>query len=295
MKRSVRFISLLLSLILIISLIVGCGAKGKDPSNEISPHSTESKADYGAGETAPSQDDFDAEKAIEDGKIITTMYLSFETKEFDKTNENLNKLMKKHKAYIENSDISYDQYYNGKKYRSGEFSIRVPRKNLAQFKNDLNGIGNLISESTNKEDVIKLYRDTESRLRVITTKEERILSLLKKADKMEDIIALENQLTDIIYDKERLQSELLNIDDKVDYSTVVIHIREVEMLSDQETIETKFLTRIKRAFKNSFYGFIKSLQDFLIWFIYFLPFAIILGIIVYMAYRLLKKIRKNKS
>ncbi len=54
---------------------------------------------------------------------------------------------------------------------------------MLDFKSSLNGVGNIISESTNKEDVTRQYKDTESRLKVIETKEERILALLSKAEK----------------------------------------------------------------------------------------------------------------
>ena len=42
---------------------------------------------------------------------------------------------------------------------------------------------------------------------------------------MEDIITLENQLSQIIYEKENLTANLKDMDDKVDYSTVHLEIR----------------------------------------------------------------------
>lgn len=254
-------------------------------------------SDFWAGEDggdSPSSGQEDYEE--EGSKIITTMDLNLETTEFDSTMSKLKTSLKNHKGYIENSHISYDQYYNGKNYKYGNLKIRIPKESLDRFKSDLSGFGNLLSENTYKEDVTKSYRDTESRLKVITTKEDRILSLLEKAEKLEDIIALEDQLTEIIMEKEELQASILSMDDQIDYSTINVDIREVEKLKDKENIETGFGQRIKNAFNNSLYGFNIGIQNFIIWLIYALPFIIILAIFLYLLYRIVKRMgEKNKS
>lgn len=293
MKRSIRFILLSLVLGLILANFTACAANVKESSDESGQEIASDRSQLGIDNMGSNpEESVDQE---ENNKIITTMHLSFETNEFDATEKKLNKLVGKYKGYIESSDISHDENYAAKKYKYGEFKIRIPKNSLASFRDELKGVGNLIYESTNKDDVTKTYKDTESRLKVITTKEERILSLLEKADKMEDIIALENQLTEIIYEKEMLQTQLMDIDHKVDYSTILINIQEVEKLSEQETLETKFVTRIKNAFKNSFYSFRKSMEAFIILFIHLLPYIIILGALGFFGYKILKRIRKNKS
>ena len=40
---------------------------------------------------------------------------------------------------------------------------------------------------------------------------------------MEDIIALENQLSTIIYEKENLTINIKDMDDKIDYSTSILN------------------------------------------------------------------------
>ena len=45
------------------------------------------------------------------------------------------------------------------------------------------------------------------------------------------------------------------MDDKVDYSTVHLEIREVAKLTPGEDIKTPLLTRLANAFKNSIYYF----------------------------------------
>lgn len=292
MKISRKLFILTLSFILILSLTIGCSSSDRS-SNEMAWDSASGGTDGGSSPMEPPMGDRDvaSEKSgLEPEKVITTINLEFETTEFDKTTEDLMDLIGKYKAYVENSNISYNQYYNNKSYKYAQFVIRVPKDDVLSFKTELNSIGNMISENTNKEDVTKQYRDTESRLRVVTTKEERLLALLEKAEKIEDIIALENQLSEVIYEKENLQSSLITIDDKVDFSTVRINIQEVERLRNAETVETTFGTKIKNAFSNSLFAFKNSMENFTIAFIYALPFIIVLAIVIFVVYLIIKRI-----
>lgn len=291
MKKSSKLFILALSLLLILSAI-GCSSK-KDISNNVAVEDMGSSDSFTARPMEESN--FEFESKLEPEKVITTIDLNFETTKFDETTTELMKLTEKYKSYVENSNISYNQHYNNKSYKHGYFVIRVPKNDVIKFKSDLNGIGNILSESTNKEDVSKQYRDTESRLRVITTKEERILSLLEKAEKIEDIIALENQLSEIIYEKENLQNSLMNIDDKVDFSTINISIQEVENLRNTETAETTFGTRVSNALKDSIYQFKINLQGIVISIIYLIPSLVILAPLVYLVYWIAKKIRIKRT
>lgn len=283
MRKFKKYFLLSIVLVLVLSLTVGCGSKDAKPEGI----ATEEDMDFGSDDKMALDEDVDS--PLEPEKVITTIYMDFETTDFEKSSQSLYDTIKKHKAYVENSNIDYSRYGNNKRYKNAYYVIRVPRNNVLDFKSGLTGIGNILNESTNKEDVTRQYRDTESRLKVIETKEERILSLLAKAEKIEDIIKLENELSEIIYEKEQLKTNLINMDDKVDFSTFEINIREVEKLSSQETVDTKFGTRVKNAFSDSLYMFKIGIEKLIIFIIYILPFAVVIGIIAYFVLKFNKK------
>lgn len=290
MKFFKRITTLIVSILLVLAFVAGCsgGLVEENTSDmEAIPEESVVESDDGAigqGSTSP----------LEPEKIITTLYLNFETTEFEKTNENLDRLIEKYEGYVEHSNISHNTYYNNKSYRYGEFSIRIPRDKITSFKTELNSIGNLTSESTNRQDVTKEYTDTESRLRVVETKEERLLALLEKAEKMEDIIAIENQLSEVIYEKENLKSSLMTLDDKIDFSTVNISLQEVERLSTAENIDTSFATEIANAFRNSLYKFKKISEDLVIALIYGIPYLVIIAIVVTVGVRVFRRYKNDK-
>ena len=119
-----------------------------------------------------------------------------------------------------------------------------------------------------------------------------MIELLEKADRMEDIIAIENQLADIIYQKENLTNNLSVMDDKVSYGTLTVNISEVDKLSNGIDTETSFLSRIQDAFKNSGYFFIYTLENLVIVFIYSIPYIAIFALVIYFGIKIIKRNRK---
>ena len=81
----------------------------------------------------------------------------------------------------------------------------------------------------------------------------------------------------------------------MDFSTIRINIQEVEKLRNTETLETTFGTKIKNAIEDSIFGFKNGLQNMVIGFIYMAPFLILLGIILFIVFRVVQKIRINKN
>lgn len=289
--RNKRFLAIMVLVLAFAVVISGCSQKS---ASDIAP-SQNMEYDRGEALEAPSagvdmsQDNKGEYTIVEPDKIITTVSVSMQTKEFMDTTEKLTNLIGKYKGYIENSNISHNNYYNSTRLKYAEYTLRIPRENLSLFALDLKGIGNIISENTSKVDITKQYRDTESRLKVLEVKETRILALLNKAEKMEDIIALENQLSSIIYDKENLTANILDMDDKVNYSSLYLSIEEVAKLTSEENIKTSFWTKVANAFKDSTYFFSYNIQNLIIGFIYFIPYGLIIGIVAYVVYRFMKK------
>ncbi|WP_313755725.1 DUF4349 domain-containing protein [Tissierella sp.] len=290
-KKLFFIVSLILSFSLIFS---GCGAKKSesyDMATEDMPP-TEQWREMDNNENEESKGQYGT---TEPEKIITTISISMQTKEFVDTTNKLTAIIEKHKGYVENSNIFHNNYYNSARLKYSEYTIRIPKENLNQFVIDLKEIGNIISENTSKADITKQYKDTKSRLRVLEIKEGRILDLLKKAEKMEDIIALEDQLSNIIYEKENLTANIMDMDDKVNYSTVQFQLEEVAKLIPSENIKTPFWTKIGNAFKNSMYFFTDNVENLIISFIYFLPYGLIIGILAYLVWRFIKKRKNNIS
>ncbi|WP_425539085.1 DUF4349 domain-containing protein [Microaceticoccus formicicus] len=239
-----------------------------------------------AGESA------EESKSVEPEKVIVTIDMNFETTKFEESVEKINEAAKAVKAYVQDSNIEFGSSYN-RKVKYAYITIRVPKDKVEEFKASLGeGVGTLISENISKSDVTKTYRDNETRLRVLQDKENRLRELLKKAETVENIIEIENSLSETITKIEIIKSDLQNIDDKVDYSTVYIQLKEVKVITQVETPTTSYFDRLKNAVSGSMKEFVEGMGDLLISFIYFFPnliLLIILFVILRLIYKFLKK------
>ncbi|MCR2044564.1 DUF4349 domain-containing protein [Anaerosalibacter massiliensis] len=222
-------------------------------------------------------------------KIITNLFISMETKEFDNSINHLNNIVNKYKGYIENSDISYNNHVNNNIYKYAQYTIRMPKNSVDKFTNEINKIGNIISQSTSKEDITKEYYDTESKLNVLKIKEERILKILESAEKIEDILKLEDELNKVIYEKESITNEMKDMDNKISYSTLIINITEVDKFSNIETTKTSFGEKIINTFNNSLYFLKLTMENIIIIVIYILPFALIIGLVYLIINKFIRK------
>ena len=105
MRKNIRFIGLLLSILMILSLLVGCSSKssninytggsdGAYPMEEsMEAPEEEFSKDAGLGTIR-------MENSIEPDKIITTVSMTFQTTEFNQSLEKLYELVKEKQGYI---------------------------------------------------------------------------------------------------------------------------------------------------------------------------------------------------
>lgn len=232
---------------------------------------------------------------VDQDKTIGTYYFNMETKEFEKVSNSLNMLITKYNGYVENSNVYYGGFYDGKKLRTGQFTFRIPKEQVLQYNAELKLIANVVSETSSKTNVSKTYTDTESRLNALKIKEERMLALYEKAERIEDIIAIESQLSSIFYEKEQLTLYLKDLDDRIDYSYVTVQLQEVEKLTTEETVETTFAERLAAAFKDSIYFFTSAVQNFVIWLVLALPYILIAAVALFIGFKVYRGKRKETA
>jgi hypothetical protein len=113
--------------------------------------------------------------------------------------------------------------------------------------------------------VTDAYFDTESRLRAIEMRRDRLFDLLDKAEDAESIVILENSLSDAIYEIESLTGTIRRYDNLVSYSSVSVNLNEVIEYSEPPKADPiTFGERISASFDNAVTGLKDGFQSFLI-------------------------------
>lgn len=229
-------------------------------------------------------------------KIIRTANITVQSTEFDNAVQALNQLTNQLGGYFETAEVYGGGYYDQYANRSAYYVVRIPKENFIAFRDGAGVIGHVYSINENSQDVGEAYYDTEARLQTLTTKRDRLLSLLEKADKMEDIISLENALADVQYQIDMHTSTLRKYDSLIGYSTFYIRLNEVveikEEPSERETFGSKFVSSLKRGFKE----FGEGVQDFAIWFARnLIGIIIFVAVVVVVVIVLRRTFRRRKS
>lgn len=296
MKRS---ISVILCLILAICLFCGCGASTMNsaaaPAEPAAPAPmAETSYDYGYVMESTTAESAEFETPAEDSaaggstlpkntKLIYTANLELETTAFDDSVAGLEALVNKMGGYFERSHVN-----NYGTYRSGDYTVRVPAENFDAFCSAVGQLCQLNSISRNAEDISESYYDTEARLETQKIKQERLQNLLAKAENMEDIIDLENALSETEYQIEQLTGTLRKYDSLVGYSTVTVYLQEVYVLTEIEEPVIGFGAKLAEAFERGTSNFTDGLQSAMIriarhwvgWIIWLVIIAVVVIIVV---------------
>ena len=287
-------------------VLSACGAKMETDVSQVEYAMTEAAMDImeDVAEEGMVESYSTAEGKTEEGvdvtdtsrKLIKNVNISAETKEFDALLDTLNKQVSKLEGYIQNSEISGNNYNNNSN-RYAEYVIRIPAERLDEFITTVKGSANIIHETEGVDDVTLKYVDIESHITALKTEQESLLKMLESADKLDDIIKIQSRLTEVRYEIESYESQLRTYDNLVSYSTVYLNINEVER--ETETIDVSLWGRIKERFSNSLYNIKESSKTFIIWFIGSLPYIIIwvviLGLMVLAVRKIDNKYRKIKK
>lgn len=289
-----RLFALTLALLL---LLTGCGAKSESAAAPAATMAmTESVAeealyDEAAAETGSST------TLPENQKLIRTVYMDAET-------QSMTDLL----AWMDGRVASLGGYYeqksvyrrgsrdDGSYYHSGDFMIRIPAENLDQFVSMVGDQANVTSTSESTENVTLTYVSTQSRVEALEVEQDRLLELLENAENMEDLLTIEERLTDVRWELENYASQLRVLDNQVNYSTIHLSVWEV----DEPTVivERTVWQKIGDGFTKNTGKMWNGLVNTFVWILtaipYLIPMALIGGIVL-LGIRFGKKLGNKKK
>ena len=230
-------------------------------------------------------------------KLIRTVDLNVETKEFDSLMNSLTSEISALGGYIENMSGNYGSIYSSyRTNKSANIIARIPANKLDGFINTVGEKSNITYRSESVSDVTLEYVDMESHKRMLQEEQDRLLSFLEEADTVEEIISLEDRLTSVKYQIDSMESQIRTYDNKVDYSTVTIDVTEV--VDYTEVVEHPELTpaqRMAEGFMNSLTKIGIGFREFGIWFVIHLPYIVLWAIVAAIGFVIVKFILKKND
>ena len=300
MKNTKRIIALLLAALMALAL-AGCGASKNDtaasagayydqredylfdePAEAPAPMPTEAdEASNGVGGANNSVPD-NAPDMSE--KIIYNAEVTLETTGFDDALERIAAMVRDMGGYMESTSVSGSNYgaisRGSAGARSAYYTIRIPSARFAEFTGSLTDLGNVPYSRTYTRNVTREYYDTQSRLDAYKVQEKRLLEMLSVAETVEDMLAIQRELTDVQYEIDSLTGTLRYYDNQVGYSTVDMTVREVREYTPEPTITLTYWERMSKGFRESLHDTARFFTEFFLWFVTSLPWLIPLGAII---------------
>lgn len=223
----------------------------------------------------------DAASQQSNRKLIRTVNMSVETKEFDSVMTTLEQRVTELGGYIESMDT-----YNGSAYssyrssRSASMTARIPQDKLSTFLSEVSEISNVTRRSENVEDVTLAYVDLDSHKKTLQAEHERLLELMEKAEYIEDIITIEQRLSQVQYQIESMESQLRTYDNKVDYGTVYLDVSEVQELTPVQ--EETVLEKISSGFMEDLRKIGNGALEIVIWLLTHIPTLIVYALVIFL-------------
>ncbi len=226
-----------------------------------------------------------------DRKIIKSAYMALDTVEFERTTDAIVGKAAAMGGYVESSSVQGTRLVDRRRdsQRIANFQIRIPEKQFEVFMTAVGELGVVTTEQITGQDITGQYFDTETRVRTLKVQEDRLLSLLARADKLTDIIEIERELSRIRFDIESLTGTLKGWDHMVQYSRVGIDVYEVEELEEVEPKPENWFDRITRAFRDSIKNLASLFENLTIFLVAAIPYLAILAVIGWGAWKALRR------
>ena len=226
-------------------------------------------------------------------KLIRKIWLEAETEDMNQLLSSVEERIAQLQGYVEARQIRNGSAYSGKRYRYAELTIRIPAQELDSFVDSVKDASNITNTRETTDDVTLSYVEQESKVVALETEQTRLLELLAKAESMDDILRIEERLTEIRGQLEKVKSQLRVYDNMVNYGTVYLNITEVTEYT--QVVEPVTLgERMAAGIKDGWKGMVTGLGDFLVFLVTVLPHLLPWGVVA-AAVVLILRLRKKKK
>ena len=233
-------------------------------------------------------------------KIIYSANVQVETTDFDLSLQKLQELIERCDGWVESSSINGNNYHDSSRgyvsRRSASYTLRIPSQRFDELMSSFSDLGNVPFTHTYTENVTAQYYDVQARLTAYEAQEQRLLEMMELAETVEDIIVLEDRLTEVRYSIESLQSSLKNWDRQVSYSSIYLDLTEVQEYTPEPYVQPSFGQQLLAALQSGLRGAGSFFKGLALWLAEALPTLLVLGALTVLIVVLCKKgARKRKA
>jgi len=234
-----------------------------------------------------------------DRLVVRTVDLRLKVDEVEASAEQIRKAAEKRKGIVVDYQVStdagvpiYRPYIEGSALSdgaalSGYVTVRVPADQLQSFTDEVSGMGKILRQAENEQDVTQEHVDLEARLVNLRATEARLRQFYDKAKNVTEMLAIEQELTRVRGDIESLQAQIAYLERQAAMSTVTIELTGPEPIVEPAGEDWGFVASLRQAVR----GFIGTINMLIVLLGTLAP-LIVLGLAAFFAIRAIVRRRR---
>lgn len=238
-------------------------------------------------------------KLVEE-KLVYRCQLDIETKNYTEDKENLMKLISEYEGIIQNSNEydSDDYWYSSDHVKTRgtktlNLQVRIPSEKYKEFIGTVGTIGKVKRNSQQVDNISYDYYNTQADIEQLKIQEHRLLEMMEQAYTIEDMITVEDRLSEVQNELSKLQTKLVGLDTDVAYSYVDIELEEVFEYSAAEVEKPGFFKRLGKEIVDGFKAMIQIFEDIILFIVGAVPRLIPFAVFGFIVYKIIKVYRRT--
>ncbi len=277
-----------LAVLIAAVLVAACSGPERFVAEEPAPAQAPSAAPEAEAAEAPA-------RAVDNRKLIKTVDLHLQVADTEAAAEQVQELAREISGYV----AAVNAHRRGSLLHY-QITIKVPVEQLEAVVDRIKAIAVEVQrENLETEDVTDRFVDLEARLRSLHATETELQGLLaesrSRGHKVEDIMAIYDQLTEIRTRIEQLQAQLNSLDNLTTYSTVNLQLTPTEAAKPIVADRWQPSATVRSSFR-TLLGALQSLADFLIVFvIVWLPIGLLIAVPLWLLFKLWQRVKSGRS
>lgn len=191
-------------------------------------------------------------------KIIRNASLYIVDESLANLSESINKKAEELGGYIESENVMEGRL---------DARVRVPSDKFDAFITYAENGFAVKNKTISSDNITDAYVDNEARLKNLRAQEEQVLTILKKANTVEEVLKVQAELYRIRGEAEALDARKKSWDRQVDYATITISAsRKAVVVDNKKTIlgGSEFIKSITTGFNNTGVTLVLAVQNILI-------------------------------
>lgn len=192
-------------------------------------------------------------------------------------------------------EVSRNIYKNGTAL-NGDVTIRVPSKLFDSGIEEMRKLGEVQGQQVNGQDVTEEFVDVQAQLKNLKATEAQFLEIMARAQKIEDVLAVQRELANVRSNIERLEGRKKYLEQSASLSTITVHLS-----TDPETLpivekedQWKPIVVVKEAAR----GLVevgKTVANAIIWFVVYMPVWVGILLILWLGRKLVRRFQQRSK